>query len=233
VEKLVYLVWKHEGQPSNEFREKLRREVSQGLISLGARRLRISVVDDAVAPAGPVRVQNTKPSVSGMISVWVDSAHTRKPLEDLVEKAVPRMAGYLVVESEPLVNTRFVAPEGQRTPGWNQIALLKTPPRLSREEWLRIWLDEFAPVAMQTQSTFGYRRNVVVRHLTYSAPPYDGIGEENFPDAAMTDSMAKHGAVGDQEKWKANQQRLLEQASRFIDWDKVDTIATSEYNIKS
>ena len=233
MEKLVYLVWKHETQPIQAFSEQLRTEIPRELLALGARKLRVSVVDEAVNPAGPVRVQNSKPPFSGMVSIWVDSAHARKPLESQLEGATARLAGYLVAESEPLINTRFAVPEGERTPGWNQIALLRTPPRLSREAWINIWLEEFAAVAMGTQSIFGYRRNLVVRPLTYAAPPYDGIGEENFPAAAMTDTMVKHDAVGDEEKLQRNQTRLIEEASRFIDWDKVDTIATSEYTIKS
>ena len=60
-------------------------------------------------------------------------------------------------------------------------------PRLSYEQWLDIWHNSHTRVAIDTQSTFGYRQNVVVRPLTYLAPPIDAIIEENFPPAAMSD----------------------------------------------
>jgi len=53
-----------------------------------------------------------------------------------------------------------------------QVVLLRKPPRLSHEQWLEIWLGSHTQVAIDTQSTFGYRQNVIVRPLTFAAPPY-------------------------------------------------------------
>lgn len=233
MEKMVYLVWKHETESPADFRGKLLGEVSEKLIGLGARKLRISVVDEDVAPADPLRIINSKPPMSGVISVWVDTANNRKPLEAAIEGAVARMAGYLVTESEPIVNTKYVVPDGQRTPGMNQVALLRKPARLAREQWLEIWHGSHTQVAIDLQSTFGYRQNVVVRPLTYAAPPYDAIVEENFPEAAMTDPNAFYDSVGDEARTKERQKQMFQSCARFIDFDKIDAIPTSEYNMKS
>lgn len=233
MEKIMYPVWKHKTDSPTEFRQKLLGKVSEQLIELGVRKLRISVVDEDVALADPTRMESTKPPISGLISMWVDTAINRKPLEEVIENAVARMAGYLVTESEPIVNIKHVVPDGERTPGMNQVAFLQKSPRLSYEYWLEIWLGSHTQVAIDTQSTFGYRQNVIVRPLTYAAPPYDAIVEENFPEVAMTDRMAFFDSAGDEEKYKQREQRMIESCSRFIDFDKIDCIPTSEYTMKS
>ena len=233
MEKLMYPVWKYETDSSADFRQKLLGEVSEQLIGLGVRRLRINVVDEDMAPANPLRMENTKPPISGMISLWVDTAINRQPLEEVIKNAVARLAGYLVTESEPIVNTKYVVADGQRTPGMSQVVFLQKPPRLSYQHWLETWLGSHTQVAIETQSTFGYRQNVIVRPLTYAAPPYDAIVEENFPEAAMTDRMVFFDSVGDEEKFKQRQQAMMESCVRFIDFDKIDCIPTSEYVMKS
>ena len=131
MEKIIYLVWKHETDSSTDFRQKLVGKVSAQLIELGVRKLRISVADEDVAPADRRRMESTKPPISGVISMWVETAINRKPLEDVIQSVVARMAGYLVTESQPLVNTKHVVADGKRTPGWTQVALLQKPPRLN------------------------------------------------------------------------------------------------------
>lgn len=233
MEKVMYPVWKYETDSSADFKQKLLGKVSEQLIGLGVRRLRINVVDEDVAPANPIRIENTRPPISGMISLWVDTAINRQPLEEVIKNAVARLAGYLVTESEPIVNTKYVVANGQRTPGMSQVVFLQKPPRLSYQHWLEIWLVSHTQVAIDTQSTFGYRQNVIVRPLTYAAAPYDAIVEENFPEAAMTDRMVFFDSVGDEEKFKQRQQAMMESCVRFIDFGKIDCIPTSEYVMKS
>jgi len=233
MEKIMYPVWKYETDSSADFKQKLLGKVSEQLIGLGVHKLRINVVDKDVAPADPIRIENTKPPISGMISLWVDTTINCQPLEEAIKNAAARLAGYLVTESEPIVNTKYVVADGQRTPGMSQVVFLQKPPRLSYQYWLEIWLGSHTQVAIDTQSTLGYRQNVIVRPLTYAAPPYDAIVEENFPEAAMTDRMVFFDSAGDEEKFKQRQQAMMESCARFIDFDKIDCIPTSEYVMKS
>jgi len=233
MEKMMYLVWKHETESATDFRQKLLGKVSKQLMELGVHKLRISVVDDDVSPADKLRRESTKPPMSGVISMWVDTAIHRQPLEQTIESAVARMAGYLVTESEPIVNTKHKVPDGQRTPGMNQVVLLQRPTRLSYGQWIEIWHGSHTQVAMETQSTFGYRQNVIVRSLTYAAPPYDAIVEENFPAAAMTDTLAFYDSVGDKAKCKERVKTMMESCARFIEFDKIDCTPTSEYTVRS
>ena len=141
--------------------------------------------------------------------------------------------GYLVTESEPIVNTKHVVADGKRTPGMYQVVLLRKPPRLSYEQWFEIWLGSHTQVAINTQSTFGYRQNVIVRLLTHVVPPYDAIIEEYFPAEAMTDPMVFYNAVGDEAKRKRHEKAMFDSVVRFIDFDKIDRIPMSEYTMKS
>ncbi len=233
MEKMIYAVWKHEAESPADFKKKLLGEVSETLVKLGVHKLMVSMVDEDVAPAEPLRMIATRPPAQGIVSMWVDTANDRSPLESVIEGAVSRIAGYLVTESMPIVNTKHVVRDGERVPGMNSVVFLKKPPRLSYEYWLETWLGSHTKVGIDTQSNFGYKQNVIVRPLTYAAPPYNAIVEENFPKEAMTDNQAFYDATGDDEKCKKNEQAMLESCARFIDFDKLDRIIMSEYVIKS
>jgi hypothetical protein len=233
MEKMVYLVWKREIDTEAVFRQKLLERVSRQIVDAGAHQLRIGVVDEGVTAAASLRIEATKPPISGVICIWADTSVRRRPFENAIQASVSRMAGYLVTESEPIVNTKHVAADGQRTPGMYQVVLLRKPPRLSREQWLEVWLGSHTQVAIDTQSTFGYRQNVVVRPLTYAAPKYDAIVEELFPAEAMTDPMVFYNAVGDEAKRKQHEKAMIDSVVRFIDFDKMDRIPMSEYTMKS
>ncbi len=233
MEKMLYLVWRHESDSETDFRQRLLGPLARQIMDAGARRLRIAVVDEDVAPAARLRFEATRPPAAGLLSIWADTAVRRQPFEKAIESAVARLAGYLVTESEPIVNTRYVVADGQRTPGMCQVVTLKKPPRLNYDHWLEIWLGSHTKVAIETQSTFGYRQNVIVRPLTHAAPPYDAIVEENFPAEAMTDQSVFYDAVGDEAKRKQNRKAMNESCARFIDFDKIDVLPMSQYDIRS
>lgn len=232
MEKMLYLVWKGERDSVSDFRDRLLHQAAPKIIEAGARHLRISVVDEDVAPAAHLRFESTRPPASGVLSIWVDTSVRRRPLEDAIMAHASRMAGYLVTESEPLVNTRFPAPEGGRTPGMCQVVLLQKPPRLSYGQWLEIWHGSHTQIAIDTQSTFSYRQNVMVRPLTFAAPTYDALIEEQFPAEAMSDPMVFYDASGDPAKLKVNRKTMMESVARFIDFDKMDVLPMSEYTLK-
>jgi hypothetical protein len=185
-----------------------------------------------VAPAARLRQENCRPAMDAMLSVWLDSAVFRAPIEALIEARVARMVGYLVTESEPIVNTAHPGVAGRRTYGMAQVVFLQRPRRLNEQQWLEIWQGSHSQVAIDTQSTFAYRQNVIVRPMTYAAPPFDAIIEENFPPEAMTSQHVFYGAAGDAQL-QANLQAMIDSCVRFIDFDKIDVIPTSEYVLKA
>jgi hypothetical protein len=233
MEKLVYLLWKPEAASADSLRDQLLGVIAKALLDAGALKLQVDVSDSAVAAAAPHRMMNTRPLPDALATLWLHTHLDRKPVEKALGAAVPRIAGYLVAESEPIPNLKQRARDGERTPGYSQIALLQRPPRLDPEHWLQIWQGSHTAIAKETQSTFRYVQNAVIRGVTYGAPRFDAIVEECFPEAAMTSQHAFYDAIGDDAKLEANRARMMESTARFIDFDRIDVIPMSEYVVKS
>tara|TARA_B110000444_G_scaffold254937_1_gene288341 strand:+ start:483 stop:1181 length:699 start_codon:yes stop_codon:yes gene_type:complete len=229
VEKLLYPVWKNPTIGGDEFGRLLTEDLTPLLKDLGCKKLRISVMDSSVKLAMPRLTENSGPAMDAMISIWIDSSVYRHPFEQAIDEYVSRKTGYLVTESEPLVNDSAPRDENNRVEGICHVVFLTHPPRLSYEQWLDIWHNSHTQIAIDTQSTFGYRQNVIVRRLTYGAPPFDAIIEENFPIGAMDSNHVFYEAEGDDAKLAQNLKAMMDSCARFIDFDKIDIIPTSEY----
>jgi hypothetical protein len=115
----------------------------------------------------------------------------------------------------------------------NQVALLHKPDRMSYEHWYDTWRNGHGPNAYPLQSIFGYRQNTVVRALTFGAPVLHGIVEENFPPEAIGNPQGFFAALGDPDKCAQRQQAMYESTSKFIDFQKLDCILTSEYQLSA
>jgi hypothetical protein len=228
MEKLTYVLWRDAQEPEAAFNSRLLQGLSAELQTLGAARLSINVIDEAVAAGAHLRQECTRPSPSALVSFWLNSAHVRAPLESALQAAAPRIAGYAVTESTALPNIA-VGRDGVRTQGFSQVALITKPPRLTYEGWLEIWLRDQTKVAVETQSTFYYCQNIVNRRLTHAAPDWHAIVEEGFPLGALTDPHVFFNAAGDPVKFQANLDRIMQNCSRFLDFDKIDVLMTSEY----
>jgi hypothetical protein len=234
MEKIIYPVWKKEGQSSKDFREQMLGSMSADLLSSGVLRLTIIVADEAVDGAAQLRQQNiNQPLMDAVISMWVDSAIYRQAQEKIIDACVSKFHGYLVTESEALVNVQHPADKGERVEGMCEVVFLQKPPRLEYQEWLDIWHNSHTQIAIDTQSTFGYRQNVVARALTTGAPLVDAIIEENFPAAAIHSQHAFYDAVDDDEKYQANQKVMIDSVVRFIDFDRIDVLPASEYIVSA
>lgn len=234
MEKILYCLWRDPQMPIHAFSERLKGEVADKLLGLGARGLQINIADETVAPAAGLKITNIKPQPEAFIYLWVDTAikEFREPFQAVVDNAAPRIGGYLVSDSVPIRNRLHPPKLGQRTEGFSQFALIGKTPRLSYEHWLDIWHNSHARIAIETQSTFYYTQNVIIRALTYAPPPWAAIVEEGFPLAAMTSQHAFYDAIGDDEKYKKNLNAMMESCYRFIDYDKIDVVPTSQYIFK-
>ena len=232
MEKLVYVFWRGP-ESATTLSDRFRREVASRLQTLGAERLQFNIADFADLSGALVNfsLQNTKPAPDGIVSFWVSSAFRRAPLERLLAEAFARIAGYEVAESTILPNVLHRPGEGERTYGFSQVTFLQVPPRLTYESWRRVWFEEHTPVGIDTQANFLYVHNVVVMPLTAGAPPFRGIVEECFPPEALRDSQVFYNASGDEARHQRHQQRMMESCAKFIDFDRIDVIATSEYRL--
>ena len=231
MEKLVYVVWRESGLSPEAFRETVCGPVAQQLGDAGARRIAASLADEHVQDKLGQRLTRLEPPPDGIVSFWLDNADDRGPCEAALEAATDTLAGYLVVESVPLLNTTRKAALGERTPGVNMVALLERPERLAWAAWIAIWHERHKIVALETQCTYAYVRNVVVRSLTPDAPPWAGIVEEGFPAEAIGNPAVWYDAEDDPTKLARNIERMVESCKAFLDLDRVESHPTSEYRL--
>jgi len=191
------------------------------------------VADSAVASAAARRIESQPPLPDAVLSLWVDYAGAAALWEPLIDSHVGRKTGYLVAEAEPLVSQRqHPSAPGERVCGMCHVVFMSRPAHLDRNEWLAIWKDSHTRVAIDTQSTFGYRQNVVVRNLTADTPACDALVEEHFPPQAMTSDHAFYDTAGDDALLQQRMNAMMESCARFIDFEKIDVIPMSEYVLR-
>ena len=154
-------------------------------------------VRDAPVRDSLMTLTTLDPPVQALVSLWVQQHYGEQVRRavDILEPAAEQVAAYLVTESVPMPPPP--SPLGQRAAGLANIALLRRPTDMDESTWLTRWHRDHTPVAIATQSTFGYVQNYVVRALTENAPPLSAIVEELFPIEAAKSLHAFFGASDD------------------------------------
>lgn len=97
--------------------------------------------------------------------------------------------------------------------------------------WLDIWQNHHTRIAIETQDNFLYVQNRVVQVLSHGAAPLSAIVEECFPPAAMTAPQAFFDAPRDEAKFQRNLAAMMDSCKRFIDFDRLDVLPTSQYRL--
>lgn len=228
MEKLACVLWKPAAMEDAAFAGALR-DAAPDLAKAGAARLRFNVVDDAVAAGTAARVGSMDPPKSAVVFFWLDEADLRGPIVERLGTMADRVEPFLVVESEPIPNTTQVAPLGERTPGFNLVTCIEPKPELSYDEFLTHWHVEHRKCALETQSTFAYVRNEIVRAYSKGAPPWAAIVEESFPIEALTDPRVWYDWQGSEERFQKNRKWMIESCVAFLALDKVESHPMSEF----
>ena len=223
MEKLQYLLFHEPELAGSALRQALVEKAVPALRAAGAREITLHLQDEEVAAGTPLR--RSDPPIRAMVSFWLQDSDERAACEAALRPHARRTAGYLVVESRPLVHE---APRGKRTPGTNQVTCIARKPGLDPAEFIRIWHGDHRAVAIETQSTTGYVRNEIVRALTPGAPPWAAIVEETFPIGALTDPKVFYAAESDEEL-REHMQRMLASCQRFLDFEPMEYTHMSEY----
>ncbi|HVT36132.1 MAG TPA: hypothetical protein VHE37_11120 [Nevskiaceae bacterium] len=232
MEKVIYVLWKDAAADGAAWMQRLRSELAPRLRALPCvHGVKLNLCDADVAPAAALRQQHTQPQPDALVQLWLDSAiaHLRAEVDRAVGAHAQKSAAWLVTESQPLRNSKHAPRPGERTYGFAQVALLKKPEKLPYADWLDVWHNSHTQVAVETQSTFEYIQNVVVRALTPGAPAWDAMVEECFPPEAMADPYTFFDARGDEAKFKRNLQRMMDSVQRFIELGRLDVLPTSQY----
>lgn len=210
---------------------RMRTGIADDLLALGAPGVAVNVRDAAVADS-LMTLTTLQPPVIGFVSIWTQQSygpHVLGALDRLAGEC-ERVDAYLVTESVPLPPPP-TAP-GDRTPGFANVALLRRPADLDETTWFSRWHVDHTPVAIATQSTFGYTQNAVVRPLTSGAAPVDAIVEELFPIEATQNLHAFFGAADDDEL-SDRMSRMVSSTSAFGADHDVDTVPTSRYVMRT
>ncbi|MDG2046642.1 MAG: hypothetical protein P8J79_05435 [Halioglobus sp.] len=234
MEKLLYPLWKVGSLSGDDFRDQLLLQLAPHLTQIqGVHGLRICVVDSAVSAAAGRSIESQAPSPDALLSLWVNFAGAAEHWEPLIDTYVASKTAYLVAEAEPLVSQQaHPSAPGERLYGLCQVVFMSPPDGMDRDEWLSIWKDSHTQVAIDTQSTFGYRQNLVVRRLSQDAPVCFAVVEENFPPEAMASDHAFYATGGDEALLQKHRSAMIESCARFIDFQKIDVIPMSEYLVK-
>lgn len=209
----------------------LRTDVAKDLLSLDLAGVTVNVRDEPVR-ASLMTLTTVEPAVVAAVSLWTRQYYGEEVTAALSTLApvADAIAAYLVTESVPLPPP--VTAPGERTAGFANVALLRRPVDLDRDTWLRRWHLDHTQVAIETQSTFGYVQNTVVRALTPGAPAIDAIVEELFPLEATSDLHAFFGAADDADL-ADRMNRMVASTSAFGANVDVDTVPTSRYVLRS
>jgi hypothetical protein len=210
--------------------ERQRGSVAEAILALGVAGLTVNVRDAAVTHS-MMTLTTLDPPGAAVVSIWTQQCYgdqTAAALQLLADEC-DQLAAYLVTESIPLQAPLEL---GSRTTGLANVALLRRPAELDQASWLQRWQHDHTPVAIETQSTFGYTQNAVVRPLTPNALPLAGIVEELFPAEAITDLMAFFGAADDADL-QQRLARMVASTSAFGANENIDTVPTSRYVLKT
>jgi hypothetical protein len=193
------------------------------LAAAGAERLQLNVDDEHVVPA--MRIPTSEEPIGAIVSVWTSGPV--EPVVEVLDRVGSHVAGWEVEERRPIDPPERW--DGGRGDGLANVALLRRPDELSREEWLHRWLVDHTPIAIATQATFGYLQNVVVAPVTPDAPPVSALVEELFPIEGMTDRHAFYGSGGDAAELDARLTRLMTSVARFGADRDLDLVPSSRY----
>lgn len=201
--------------------------VAADLLALGLPGLTVNVRDSLVRDS-LMTLTTLDPPVWGFVSLWTEQSYGDQVRDALkiLEPHVNSMAAYLVTESSPLPPPP--SPAGRRAPGLANVALLRRPSDLDESTWLYRWQHDHTPVAIATQSTFGYVQNVVVRALTPDAPAISAIVEELFPIEAVKSLHAFFGAADDADL-ADRMGKMIASTTAFGANVDIDTVPTGRY----
>lgn len=196
----------------------------QRLADAGVRRLQLNLDDADVAPA--MRIATGASHIGAVISVWTDQAADE--ITAALTEATTTLAGWEVDERLPIPPPD--SPHGERMDTLANVAVLRRPDELARDEWLHRWLVDHTPIAIATQATFGYVQNIVTRPVTDDPPRVvDALVEELFPSAGMVDMHAFYGSGGDDHELNDRLTRLMASVTRIGFGHDIDLVPSSRY----
>ena len=227
MEKIIYALERTSPYSAHE----LARIVRQA----GGRDVRINLRDEAVAAGAPLIQSRGSSLPDCVVQCWLPSSNMmyRSALDAALAEVSSTLCAWLVCESTILENPAPLQPT-QRSEGFAQLAFLTLPATLGWAEWRSIWRDSHTQIAIDTQSNFEYRQNLIVENLIDNGGTRGSdcvaIVEECFPMAALTDPLTFFDAPGDPAAFRRNLDAMMASCARFIAPGSIDVFPTSQFD---
>ena len=215
------------GAADDEWAERIRGPVAEQLLDLDVPGLTVNVRDASVR-AALMTLTTLDPPVQAFVTLWTQQYYGDQVVAalDLLASHAEHVAAYLVTESAPMPPPP--TPPGERAPALANMALLRRPADMDEPTWLTRWHRDHTRVAIDTQSTFGYVQNYVVRALTPDAPELNAIVEELFPVEAVDSLHAFFGAADDDDL-RHRMEQMVASTAAFGANVNIDAVPTSRY----
>jgi hypothetical protein len=217
VTKTIFVVWGDELATSL-----CDPDLHARLAAAGVRRLQVNVTDEPVA--GAMRIDHLDDPIAGFVTVWDADPDA---VAEVLRTVATGVHAYAVDERRRLDPPE--AWDGSRADALANVAVLRRPDELDQQEWLHRWMVDHTAVGIRTQATFGYIQNIVANAVTTDAPRIDGIVEELFPSAAVTDMHAFYGSGGDDAELGRRITVLMASVDRIGADRQIDLVPTSRY----
>jgi hypothetical protein len=232
MEKIIYALWKTESMAAEIFNSRLHSRLAPALAAQ-VLRLRLNLRDEAVQGGTSPCFSAFNPSPDAVIQLWVNTAYplARTGIDAAMAEHCGRYGAWLVCESTPLPNADYPPQPGERTPGFSQIAFVLRPPGMTHEAWRDAWQNFHTRLALDTQSTFEYVQNLVVRPLIHNGPEVWAIVEECFPAEALTDRTIYYASPGNLQGADKNEAAMMQSVARFIGENGCDVFPTSQFEV--
>lgn len=171
---------------------------------------------------------------TGRLSLHFIDEAAKQGAHEVLRDALPMLVfypGYCTTVSSPDIHM------GECFAGTLQLCCFNQRDDISRETFTERWLDEHTAVALETQSTVGYRQNLIDQRPDIGTenlptkPSYDAIVEEYFPIAAATSVAHFFNSPNDTVQLKTNIARMQQSCARFIDFSTILVIHLSDRRI--
>ncbi|MGJ0117667.1 hypothetical protein ACQ7HM_00540 [Williamsia sp. MIQD14] len=198
--------------------------IAADLRAAGADRVQINI-GGTPELEGAMTLSTFAPPIAAVISVWTDDDPAG--VTDVLAGKTERIVGWEVVERRPIDPPP--TPDGEPAEAMANVAFLRRPASIDRDEWLRRWLDDHTPVAIATQATSGYIQNIVQRPVTETPEHVDAIVEELFPLAAAHDPHAFYGSGGDDAELTRRMTAMLDSVVAIGAHENIDVVPTRRF----
>lgn len=191
------------------------------LRAAGATAVQANVPDPAFA--GAMSLQSFPVKVTAILSVIApDDVAITAALE-----GVALAGGWEVSERIPLAPPEVA--DGERLSAMANMALLRKPEAMAYDDWLAHWHGPHTKVAIETQDTFGYVQNRVLRTVIDGSEPLAALVEEHFHEAAATDIHVFYGSGGDKAELRRRLDLMVASVTAFGANRDLELLSTARY----